>query len=181
MQKCWWDMTAGSWQMCFVNDCRGALAKENCHRVFFFPAASLKEMQRPKCLSLKSPSGHSLAPSRGHQGKRRAAFCKRKVGDDGTAKHPRDEGTPWEWSQQSFPGQFSFCQQCFGNSHSSGTYGSFKPLSLPNNPPSWEVLILQLSAASWYSTLCASPWKSLRCHSHAAITCSSFLSSPVLS
>lgn len=93
------------------------------------------------------------------------------------AEHPQDEGTPWEWSQQSFPGQFSFSQQCFGNSHSSGTYGSFKPPSLPNNPPSWEVLILQLSAASWYSTLCASPWKSLRCHSHAAITCSSFLSS----
>lgn len=29
--------------MCFVNDCRGALDKENCHRTFFgffFPAAS---------------------------------------------------------------------------------------------------------------------------------------------
>lgn len=34
-------------------------------------------------------------------------------------------------------------QTSFGNSQSSGTYGSFKPLSLPNNPTSWEVLILR--------------------------------------
>lgn len=39
--------------------------------------------------------------------------------------------------------QFSFSEQWFGNSQSSGTYGSFKPLSLPNNPTSWEVLILR--------------------------------------
>lgn len=37
--------------------------------------------------------------------------------------------------------QFSFSRQSFGNSQSSGTYGSFKTLSLPNNPTSWEVLI----------------------------------------
>lgn len=39
--------------------------------------------------------------------------------------------------------QFSFSERSFGNSQSSGSYGSFKPLSLPNNPTSWEVLILR--------------------------------------
>lgn len=148
--------------MWFANDCRGALGKKNCNPTFFscsFFLLFLKEMpvQRPKCqsqLSLKSLSGCYLAPSTGHQGKGRAPFCQRRAsGRWGMMAQPYFAARLCH-SSQSIPRhtlgmvpassrrQFSFSQQSFGNSHSSGTYGSFKPLSLPNNPTSWEVLIL---------------------------------------